>query len=263
MYEDAEKELKDLINERQPIGAKCAGYVGLSCFYPYLGKYKEAMRTGDKSIELFRQIKDTSYADLMLMLKAITMYRGWKNIGDAWKEAEKTFPDENKITYSNYLGRLSLLQVDHGDYEQAESLRANVSWHVCILSMIESAKRNCAAAEVFADSALKISQQFEQIFVLYRLAECQYNAGYADKAILSLKKLQPLHDLDNLVGARAMNYPQSFYLLGKSYEKKGDRKKAVENYKTFLNLWKNADKDLPDYIDAKKQLTKLEATAAK
>ncbi|MBI4811542.1 MAG: hypothetical protein HY800_08935 [Ignavibacteriales bacterium] len=51
--------------------------------------------------------------------------------------------------------------------------------------------------------------------------------------------------------------------MGKVYEKKGDKKQAIENYRTFLNLWKNADKDLPDYIDAKKRLAKLEGTAAR
>ncbi len=263
-YDDAEKELKILVSEHQPINAKRTGYGGLALFYPYLGKYKEAMLASDKCIELYLQLKDTSNAETNRMFKAMIMYNGWKNIEDAWKEAEKTFPNKDKIISGNYLGGLSSLQVYHGDYVQADSGTRGIGfWHVCILSMIESAKRNCANAELLADSALKISGQFAQIFVLYPLAECQYEAGYLDKSILSLKKLQSLYDLDNLVGARSIFYPKSFYLLSKVYERKLDKKQAMENYRIFLNLWKNADKDLPDYIDAKKRLAKLEGIATR
>ncbi|MDI6767168.1 MAG: protein kinase [Bacteroidota bacterium] len=264
MYDDAEKELKTLTNEDQPVGAKRSGYGSLALFYPYLGKYKEAMIASDKSIELYLQLKDTSNAETARISKAIIMYNGWNNIEDAWKEAEKTFPNRNRIASGNYLGGLSLLQLYHGDYAQADSITKYFGyWHVCILSMIESAKRNCANAEVLADSALKISQQYAQIFVLYPLAECQYDAGYLDKTIISLKKLQSLHDFDNLVEARPIFYPKSFYIFGKVYEKKGDKKQAMENFRIFLNIWKNADKDLPDYIDAKKRLAKLEGIATR
>jgi serine/threonine protein kinase/predicted Zn-dependent protease len=264
-YDAAEKELKALTNENQTIRAKRTGYGGLALFYPYIGKYKEAMLASDKCIELYLQLKDTSNAETNRMFKAMIMYNGWKNIEDAWKEAEKTFPNMDKIANGNYLGGLSLLQVYHGDYALVDSISKTevIWWRVCLLSMIQSAKHNCANAESLADSALKISGQFAQIFVLYPLAECQYDAGYLDKAVLSLKKLQSLHDFDNLVGSRSIFYPKSFYLLGKVYEKKLDKKQAIENYRIFLNLWKNADKDLPDYIDAKKRLAKLEEVATR
>ncbi len=62
---------------------------------------------------------------------------------------------------------------------------------------------------------------------------------------------------------RAMYYPKSFYLLGKIYEKKGDKKLAIDIYEKFLDLWKDADKDLPDLIDAKARLTALKGTSFK
>lgn len=265
MYEDAEKELKTLISERQPMNAKSSGYGGLALFYPYVGKYKEAINAADKCIEINWQLEDTLNAETVRMLKAMVMYNGWYNVEDAWKEAEKTFPNFNKVARGNYLGGLSILQIYHGDYADVDSLsKTGVSWwHVCLLSMIESAKRNCNSAELIADSVLKISGQFAQIFVLYSLAECQYEVGYLDKAILSLKKLQTLNDFGNLVGARSIFYPKSFYLLGKIYEKKLDKKQARENYRIFLNLWKNADKDLPDYLDSKKRLANIERSTKK
>ena len=62
---------------------------------------------------------------------------------------------------------------------------------------------------------------------------------------------------------RAIYFPKSFYLLGKIYEKKGDNQLAIQNYEKFLDLWKDADKDLPDLIDAKKRLAKLKEMSNK
>ena len=39
--------------------------------------------------------------------------------------------------------------------------------------------------------------------------------------------------------------------------KKGDHNLALKNYKKNLDIWKNADNDLPELIDAKKRLAKL------
>jgi len=33
--------------------------------------------------------------------------------------------------------------------------------------------------------------------------------------------------------------------------------KAIEQYEIFLKIWKDADKDLPEFVDAKNRLAKL------
>jgi len=65
------------------------------------------------------------------------------------------------------------------------------------------------------------------------------------------------------MNASTRTFIPSFLLLGKAYEKKGDTQLAIQNYEKFLDLWKDADKDLPDLIDAKKRLAKLKEMSNK
>ena len=53
-------------------------------------------------------------------------------------------------------------------------------------------------------------------------------------------------------------YARSFYHLGQIDEKLGDKAKSRENYQKFLDLWKNADRGLPEVKDARKRLAGLQ-----
>jgi tetratricopeptide (TPR) repeat protein len=52
--------------------------------------------------------------------------------------------------------------------------------------------------------------------------------------------------------------PLYHFRLGAILEKKGDKKRAVEHYRKFLELWKDADPDLPEPGQAKARLAALE-----
>jgi DNA-binding SARP family transcriptional activator len=43
-------------------------------------------------------------------------------------------------------------------------------------------------------------------------------------------------------------------MLGKIYEQRGYKGKAIENYEKFLNLWKDADPGIAEVEDAKDRL---------
>ncbi len=49
-------------------------------------------------------------------------------------------------------------------------------------------------------------------------------------------------------------YARSFFMLGKIAEQQGDKARARESYRKFLDLWKDADPGLPEVEDAKKRL---------
>ncbi len=51
--------------------------------------------------------------------------------------------------------------------------------------------------------------------------------------------------------------PKYHYRLAKLYQQTGQRKKAIERYNRFLDIWKNADEDLPEKVDAETRLAAL------
>ncbi len=258
LFAKAEEELKTLVENNQTPKAKLYGYEELADFYPFQGKYRRALHFADKAIELGWQNEDTTRVLVSHIRKGFLLFFGWNDLDRAWKETEKTFPFNNTITFLPYWGALYTMQIYHGDYDEALSVAKTIpiEWaHLLATSIIYSLERDEKNAEIFADSTFQTCSDFAKISILYLLAECQYEEGLLDKALESLRKLQPINS--NFYYWRANYYPKSFYLMGKIYEKKGDTNLAIKNYEKFLELWKDADKDLPDLIDAKTRYAKL------
>jgi len=262
-YAKAEAELKKLVEKKQPFYVRSYGYDELSIFYHYQGKYRKALQTIDKRIELLKQDGNTLQVAIEQIFRGFNFIYGWNNPEKAWKEVEKTIPAQDKITSNYFWGSVNLVQVYHGDYTEAVSLAKSLKpkwWQQIIQSLIFSLKRNEIKAEIFADSVMQTGDGYPMMFVLYPLAECHYEKGQFNKALESLNRLQNIY---NSVWIRGIYYPKSFYLMGKIYEKKGDTKLALKNYEKFLNLWKDADEDLPDLIDAKARYAKIKELVSK
>lgn len=44
------------------------------------------------------------------------------------------------------------------------------------------------------------------------------------------------------------------YHLAAAYDRKGDHPLAIAEYQRFLDLWKNADADIPEVVAARKRV---------
>jgi len=88
------------------------------------------------------------------------------------------------------------------------------------------------------------------------LARAYANWGNTDKAIIEYERLITYNPSGK---DRYLVYPVYHYELGLLYEKKDLKEKAAEQYRKFLEIWKNADHSFPQPIDAKKRLEKLSA----
>ena len=76
------------------------------------------------------------------------------------------------------------------------------------------------------------------------LANAYLELGRFDEAIAEYERILKLNP----------NYPLVHFHLAQAYERKGRREQARSEYEQFLQVWKDADTDLPEVIAAKKAL---------
>ncbi|MFX0206262.1 MAG: tol-pal system YbgF family protein [Candidatus Hodarchaeota archaeon] len=86
------------------------------------------------------------------------------------------------------------------------------------------------------------------------LASAYYGAGDLDEAKEQYEKIISL-TVDRIYYGDI--YAKSFYMLGKIYEQKGWKGKAIEHYSKFLMLWKDADPGIAEVEDARERLVGL------
>jgi tetratricopeptide (TPR) repeat protein len=89
---------------------------------------------------------------------------------------------------------------------------------------------------------------------LYSLAQAYDSAGDLDKAE---DKLQKIISLEKGRLDTGDFYAKSFYMLGKIYEQKNLKAKAIEYFEKFLALWKDADPGIEEVEEARSRLAGL------
>jgi adenylate cyclase len=86
------------------------------------------------------------------------------------------------------------------------------------------------------------------------LARAYAGLGMTDEAIIEYEKLITF---DPNESDRRMIYPLYHYYLGLLYEKKGQKDKAIGQYRKFLDIWKDTGNIYPQPGDARKRLESL------
>ena len=99
------------------------------------------------------------------------------------------------------------------------------------------------------------------IFYCYPIVKTRALSGDVHAAIDELE--------DMLVWGRAtmdygsyspLIYPYALYTLGTLYEQTGETTRAIQTYEQLLGIWKDADEDIPELIDARTRYERLKAT---
>jgi tetratricopeptide (TPR) repeat protein len=125
------------------------------------------------------------------------------------------------------------------------------------MGAIEYKRKNYAGAVDYFEKVVDMltKNPYEQsAFYLNMLAEAYLKAGNLEKAQEQYERIT------RLTAGRADDgeaYAKGYYKLGMIYEQKGERPKAGESYRKFLDLWRDADPGRPEVADAKKRLVEL------
>ncbi|MFC1619691.1 adenylate/guanylate cyclase domain-containing protein [Candidatus Neomarinimicrobiota bacterium] len=267
-YGQAETLLLRLIEEHQPPAANMRGYLQLAAFYPYLGRYRDAIRACDRYIEAAWMTKDTAWAATQQLHKAALLWNGWRDFENSRKEVQETLPYQHRVNSPYYWGYLILMYSADHEFALAESLIAEIFGDAgehpaaaSLYSVLASRRQDCDLAASYLETVMETTQGFMKIYTLGELAECQLQTSRYNQAIKSLKAMQSITD-DPLNMTAGVYYPKSYYSLGRAYEGLGQSDSAMVYYEKFLELWKDADEDLIDLIDAKARYEKLKAASA-
>jgi tetratricopeptide (TPR) repeat protein len=131
-------------------------------------------------------------------------------------------------------------------------------WHLYLIGLIELAKKNNVQAIEYLKEALSLDPHQwgadNTAFFTEALARAYFQSGDLENARKQYEEITRLTTGRTHYGDI---YAKSFYSLGRIFEQKGDKLQARQNYRKFLDLWKDADPGLPEVGEAKKRLSVL------
>ncbi|MFQ5629297.1 MAG: protein kinase, partial [bacterium] len=251
-FDKAEIILTDFANTYKSRQAVLYKFGFFATLYIYGGQYRKALEVIDRAIEWSLQNNepdrpgDLSLANFYLF-KAMVLMHGWND-----KQAAHQYAETAGRLPHPYVFFEAYVRILTDDYEGAEQAFAEIGQKLGLLApLVDIQKGECDKVPSDPNKAF-LSWGNSNLYGFYQLSSCYVKLGHMDKAIDVLQRLQVkrLYYIPR-IDLRPFYYSKSFYALGKIYEQQGDTLRALESYEKFLNLWKNADADLPDLIDAK------------
>jgi serine/threonine protein kinase/tetratricopeptide (TPR) repeat protein len=249
------------------------------------GKINETVRLGQQNLEQSKGNKENeagAYGGLAGALEKAGRY----------EEAYRAFNEYLKLSAENRkaagefgmpylpseqksdLSHKGMIQAEMRSFEEArktaEELKSlidkglnkkELGMYEYILALIELEKKNYRQAADFFTRAcgrLEFESDINTDHALYfdGLARALYKSGDLGNARKEYEKITLL--TWGRFGYGDI-YAKAFYMLGKIAEQQGEKVRAGQNYRKFLDLWKDADPGLPEVADARKRLADLQS----
>jgi len=284
-YNEALKLIDHFIASSQSPGNKVRGYWFKGIYYRLTGRLKQALVYFEKGVDLAKNVGFDFYPAMVSMMKAWIFYeKGEFELSQKYyskwfnyrKMSQPQYVSNFKADYSYYLGLkyLKISQIDSARLHLARmksllpeltptgKVRINLRYHF-LYSNVLMAEDSLEKAISFFKTQPSIDTPFSFTlnffflnlpFLQDGLALAYLKKGELDNAITVYEKLTKLDPESK--NWRLIN-PKYHYHLAKLYEEKDWQDKAIKEFKIFLEIWENADKDLPEFVDAKKRLSNL------
>lgn len=236
---------------------------GLAGIYLSQGKYKEALN----QLESKPVIPEAAAYVNMLTGNYTKALVGFSEIleksTDEWRY-------KNQIHIRHFIGLTQVLAKDlEAAQQSADDLKAFIEsglrqkairLYYHLMGKIEQEKGNISLAIDFFNKAVNLTPSplgpgmYHHPMFFSFLGQAYFQDGDLDRAQAEYEKIQSLtlHRMQT-----GDYYAKSYYWLGKIFQQKGERSRAVENYETFLDLWKDADSNIFELEDARSQLASL------
>ncbi len=266
-------------------GIKSQGFMWRAFYYSLMGHFKQSLKDIHRAKELMKSLGNEYGAVVMAMIKGwIYFDRGEYKLCRSCFEEYRDFVEEYRFLYDKIGGihMLAYVDVREGQIDSAKSKMAEIEplrlelskkepyWKTQPKIFSESLQMEVMIAEGAFDEAIAVGEKIYPLgivsmgmkellshnipFLQDVLARAYYLNGELDKAISEYERLITFNPNSK---DRRLIHPKYHYLVAKLYEEKGWKEKAISEFEKFLELWKDADKDLPEFIDAKKRLNKL------
>jgi len=255
-------------SDEKPIRSKGRAFLALIPLYQ--GKFDEALKILDYGIAADRMEQSIDWQEDKHFLKA-TVYREKKDMKNALAELEKTIeisieasPDYTNLWRTYYVQFLA----QAGDFkkaaEVAEILKERIEdtditgqfYYWCAMAYVEQSMNNPEGALAYFENLddLNIITRFYFRYVLARMhLESGRLAESVEKFERALLRYSRSRALDAIASVKA------HYYLGQAYERSGWTEKAIEQYETFLDIWKDADEGIEEIEDARERVERLRA----
>jgi len=225
-------------------------YLNLGWIYSEKGNYVEGMKYFKQAFNILLNTPPSTVPSYSLEFHEVMsrFFYGWidlqKGIVDS---AEHRLQQMKRLIPS----------MKHADYDWSH-------YYYNVLRGKILLKRNSLnkALSIFKELTMPRTISEDRLYPIYNnipitgdlLAQTYIQRNEMDNAIIEYEKLVTR---DGIRKDKRLIHPRYYYELAKLYEEKGWPGKAIEQYEKFLVIWKDADEDLPELIDARARLAKL------
>ncbi len=270
----AETEYRKLL-EKDEAAHQRIGRHDLANLFLLQGKFERAKEQVKQGIKLAEQAGEKGWASgfysslAYLNLKTGNLKQALAEYQRSWNAAVESGNKKSQIRvlYCEGLSHLKLNSIDEAlsisdrlkELIEKGGNKKIMRFYFLLMGNIELQRKNFEKAIEHLEKALSL--------LSYQRGAGDDHALFIDSLALAHYKMQDLEKaqeeyerINSLTSGRLSKgdiYTKSFYMLGKIYEQKDWKGKAIEHYEKFLDLWKDADSGIAEVEDAKKRLAGL------